>query len=183
MAASVPERVLVDWKGGLSMREHPQFLPVLTVAGGPMRGARFTLRPGLLVIGRAATVDIVVDDPHLSRRHAVVRVEGGLVTVNDLGSTNGTWLNDRRIDAVEALTDGDVVRVGRTELRFFDPGVARTDPVGLTFGVMRRHQRQTLPLPVANSPTRPVSAPPALPAAHPSVLPAARTPMEADRAW
>ncbi|BCL13622.1 FHA domain-containing protein [Micromonospora sagamiensis] len=146
------------------MEDHPELLPVLTVAGGPMRGARFRLRPGPLVIGRASTVDIVVDDAHLSRRHAVVRSEGDTVTLNDLGSTNGTWLNDRRIFDVVPLTDGDVIRLGRTELRFFDPGVALTDPVGLSFGVMRRHQRPTLPLPV--------TGPPALPTARPSALPA-----------
>ncbi|SCL41498.1 FHA domain-containing protein [Micromonospora pallida] len=159
------------------MEEHPELVPVLTVAGGPMRGARFRLRPGPLVIGRAPTVDIVVDDAHLSRRHAVIRLAGALVLLNDLGSTNGTWLNDRRIGGVEPLTDGDVVRLGRTELRFFDPGVAMTDPVGLTFGVMRRHQRPTLPLPVANPPaqTLPVAAPPSLPlpAAGPPALSAA----------
>lgn len=134
------------------MEDHPELLPVLTVAGGPMRGARIRLRPGALVVGRAPTADIVVDDPHLSRRHAVVRLAGDTVTLNDLGSTNGTWLNDRRITDVEPLTDGDVIRIGRTELRFFDPGVARTDPVGLTFGALRRHQRPTLPLPVAAPP-------------------------------
>ncbi|MFI6824978.1 FHA domain-containing protein [Micromonospora sp. NPDC050187] len=144
------------------MEDHPELLPVLTVAGGPMRGARFRLRPGLLVIGRASTVDIVVDDAHLSRRHAVVRSEGDMVTLNDLGSTNGTWLNDRRIFDVQPLTDGDVIRLGRTELRFFDPGVALTDPVGLSFGVMRRHQRATLPLPVAGPPSLPAGGPPVL---------------------
>lgn len=134
------------------MAEHPELLPVLTVAGGPMRGARFRLRPGALVVGRAPTADIVVDDPHLSRQHALLRVTGDTVTLDDLDSTNGTWLNDRRIVDVESLTDGDVIRIGRTELRFFDPKLARTDPVGLTFGLLRRHQRPTLPLPVAASP-------------------------------
>ncbi|WDZ84997.1 FHA domain-containing protein [Micromonospora cathayae] len=123
-----------------------------------MRGARFRLRAGALVVGRAPTADIVLDDPHLSRRHAVVRLAGDVVTLNDLGSTNGTWLNDRRISDLEPLTDGDVIRIGRTELRFFDPGVARTDPVGLTFGVIRRHQRPTLPLPVASPPADRVPA-------------------------
>jgi hypothetical protein len=140
------------------MEDHPELLPVLTVAGGPMRGARFRLRAGALVVGRAPTADIVVDDPHLSRQHAAVRLTGDVVTLNDLGSTNGTWLNDRRISDVEPLTDGDVIRVGRTELRFFDPGVAQTDPVGLTFGVIRRHQRPTLPLPVASPPAHRVPA-------------------------
>ncbi|MEV4842848.1 FHA domain-containing protein [Micromonospora matsumotoense] len=132
------------------MQDHPELMPLLTVAGGPMRGASFRVRPQPQVIGRAPTADIPVADAHLSRRHAEVRLtEDGVVLV-DLGSTNGTWLNDRRITDAEPLTDGDVIRLGRTELRYFDPGLATTDPVGLRFtgGTGgRRDYRPTLPLP------------------------------------
>ncbi|MEV1332600.1 FHA domain-containing protein [Micromonospora costi] len=134
------------------MEEHPELLPLLTVAGGPMRGASFRLRAAPLVIGRAPTADVVVPDPHLSRRHAEVWLAPDGASVRDLGSTNGTWLNDRRISGVEQLADGDVIRLGRTELRVFDPGVARTDPVGFSFGTPRRDHRPTLPLPVPATP-------------------------------
>ncbi|WP_320067568.1 FHA domain-containing protein [Micromonospora sp. RTGN7] len=134
------------------MENFPELMPLLTVAGGPMRGASFRLTARPQVIGRASTVDIAVDDPHLSRRHASVRLATGGVTLVDLGSTNGTWLNDRRIDGPEPLSDGDVIRLGRTELRFFDPGLARTDPVGLWVGPQGRDRRPTLPLPVAAPP-------------------------------
>ncbi|MGK5742469.1 FHA domain-containing protein [Micromonospora sp. URMC 103] len=134
------------------MEERPELLPSLTIAGGPMRGASFRLGPAAQVIGRAPAADVVVSDPHLSRRHAEVWLAPDGASLRDLGSTNGTWLNDRRIDGVEQLTDGDVIRVGRTELRFFDPGVARTDPVGLSFGTPRRDHRPTLPLPVPVTP-------------------------------
>ncbi|MFJ8684931.1 FHA domain-containing protein [Micromonospora wenchangensis] len=125
-------------------------MPLLTVAAGPMRGASFRVRPRPQVIGRAPTADIAVADAHLSRRHAEVRLTDDGVVLVDLGSTNGTWLNDRRITDAEPLTDGDVVRLGRTELRYFDPGLATTDPVGLRFAggsVGRRDHRPTLPLP------------------------------------
>ena len=105
------------------------------------------------MIGRAPTCDIMVEDPHLSRRHATVALTAEGVSLMDLGSTNGTWLNDRRISGPEYLTDGDVIRIGRTDLRFFDPGLARTDPVGLRFAPPRRdHHRPTLPLPIAAPP-------------------------------
>ncbi|MFG1951108.1 FHA domain-containing protein [Micromonospora sp. NPDC048830] len=130
----------------------PELLPLLTVAGGPMRGASFRLSPRPQVIGRGSSADIGVDDPHLSRRHATVWLTAEGVSLMDLGSTNGTWLNDRRIEGPEQLTDGDVLRVGRTELRFFDPGLARTDPVGLAFGGRRRDRRTTLPLPLPAPP-------------------------------
>ncbi|WP_229403098.1 FHA domain-containing protein [Micromonospora okii] len=131
------------------MEDLPELMPLLTVVAGPMRGASFRLSVVPQVIGRSARVDIVVDDPHLSRRHASVRLAGDGVALEDLGSTNGTWLNDRRVDGTEQLCDGDVVRLGRTELRFFDPGLARTEPVGLWLGTGRRDRRPTLPLPIA----------------------------------
>ncbi|PWU56895.1 FHA domain-containing protein [Micromonospora sp. S4605] len=134
------------------MEEHPNLLPLLTVAGGSMRGASFRVRRTPLVIGRAPTVDVVLNDLHLSRRHAQVWLTPEGVSLADLGSTNGTWLNDRRITGEERLSDGDVIRLGRTELRFFDPGVAVTDPVGLLIGTPRRDHRPTLPLPVAAPP-------------------------------
>ncbi|MCM0674074.1 FHA domain-containing protein [Micromonospora phytophila] len=146
------------------MEEHPELMPLLTVSGGPMRGQSFRLGSTRQVIGRAPTADIVVHDAHLSRRHAEVWLTGEGVSLADLDSTNGTWRNDRRITGVEQLADGDVIRLGRTELRFFDPGVARTDPVGLSFGPPRRDHRPTLPLPLATPAIAP-SAPggPAMP--------------------
>ncbi|MGN9776844.1 FHA domain-containing protein [Micromonospora sp. H33] len=155
------------------MEEHPEFLPLLTVAGGPMRGLSFRLGRIRLVIGRAPTADVVLADAHLSRRHAEMWLAPEGASVADLGSTNGTWLNDRRITGVERLADGDVIRIGRTELRIYDPGVARTDPVGLTFGLGRRDHRPTLPLPIATPElpvaTRPVAA--ELPVAAEAVVP------------
>ncbi|MEU7846544.1 FHA domain-containing protein [Micromonospora parva] len=117
-----------------------------------MRGASFRMRAEIQVIGRAPSGQVVINDPHLSRRHAEVWLAPEGPSLRDLGSTNGTWLNDRRITEVERLSDGDVIRLGRTELRLFDPGVALTDPVGLSFGPPRRDVRPTLPLPLAAPP-------------------------------
>ncbi|MBQ1071723.1 FHA domain-containing protein [Micromonospora sp. C31] len=148
------------------MEEHPELRPSLTVAGGAMRGLSFRVGPERQVIGRAPTADVVVHDAHLSRRHAEVWLTGEGATLADLGSTNGTWLNDRRITGVERLADGDVIRLGRTELRVYDPGVARTDPVGFSFNTPRRDRRPTLPLPVATPAVGPAS-PVAVPAVDP----------------
>ena len=131
------------------MEQHPQLLPLLTVAAGPMRGLGFRLRPEPMVIGRDPAVDIVVHDPHLSRRHAEIRPTDEGVSLLDLGSTNGTWVNGLRTTGAVRLADGDVILIGRTELRFFDPALARTDPVGLSFGMPRQDRRTTLALPTA----------------------------------
>ncbi|MFF5174998.1 FHA domain-containing protein [Micromonospora sp. NPDC000089] len=131
------------------MEDHPELRPLVRVAGGPMRGAIFRLGELPLVVGRAPTVDIAVADPHLSRRHAEVRLTEHGAELVDLESTNGTWLNDTRITGAVPLADGDVIRLGRTELRYSDPGLATTDPVGLRFAdAGRRNHRPTLPLPL-----------------------------------
>ncbi|MGI5212293.1 FHA domain-containing protein [Plantactinospora sp. CA-290183] len=112
------------------MSDELDLLPLLTVASGALRGASFRLRPGLRRIGREDGADVLLDDPKVSRRHATVERVGGRVLLADTGSTNGTWLNDRRLDGRTELRDGDRIRVGHVELRFFDPGTAATDPVG-----------------------------------------------------
>ncbi|MFU8873435.1 FHA domain-containing protein [Micromonospora sp. SL4-19] len=134
------------------MEEHPELMPLLTVSGGAMRGLSFRVGRDPQVIGRAPTADLVLADPHLSRRHATVQLTVDGVWLTDLGSTNGTWLNDQPITGSVQIADGDVIRIGRTDLRFFDPGVARTDPVGINFTLPRRDHRPTLPLPVPPAP-------------------------------
>ncbi|MGC5020464.1 FHA domain-containing protein [Micromonospora sp. DT47] len=129
-----------------------QLLPLLTVASGAMRGAAFRVRSNRQVIGRTPIANIVINDPHVSRQHAAVRLTDAGATLTDLGSCNGTWVNDRRIEVAELLCDGDLIRLGRVDLRFFDPGVANTERVGLSFSVGRPDIRPTLPLPVAVRP-------------------------------
>jgi pSer/pThr/pTyr-binding forkhead associated (FHA) protein len=68
-----------------------------------------------LVVGRGA-VDVVIDDPFASDRHLRLSFDSGSLLVEDLGSTNGTLVNDRPIDTPTALTRGDNIRVGTTTL-------------------------------------------------------------------
>lgn len=67
-------------------------------------------------IGRSEESEIVLLDPSVSRAHAVVEVAGGNVHVRDLGSTNGTFLNGRRVES-ERLREGDELRFGNTRMR------------------------------------------------------------------
>src|SRR4051794_41606089 len=76
------------------------------------------------VIGREGT-DIVLQDPEVSRRHAAIRVQGEDVAIEDLGSTNGTFVNDQRIEGTRALRDGDTVRFGNTVWRLRAPAAAQ----------------------------------------------------------
>jgi pSer/pThr/pTyr-binding forkhead associated (FHA) protein len=94
----------------------------LWVTEGKERGKRLSVDADLL-IGRVAPEDDgrLGDDPEISRRHArVSRGADGQLTIEDVGSANGTFVNDERIDAPRTLDLGDVVRVGKTVLQVTD---------------------------------------------------------------
>lgn len=94
---------------------------VLIVLSGVQVGQRFVLGRGRAMIGREAAADIVIEDEGVSREHAVVANRDGSCRVEDLGSTNGVFVNGERIEAT-TLEPGDRVGVGATtlELRLED---------------------------------------------------------------
>jgi pSer/pThr/pTyr-binding forkhead associated (FHA) protein len=88
----------------------------LIAEGGPFDGRVFSLPPGVLAVGRAVDNDLVFDDPSLSRKHARIHREAGRMEVEDLGSSNGTFVNNRKIGRSVA-SPGDVVRFGDLNFR------------------------------------------------------------------
>ena len=85
------------------------------------------LVPGDNVIGRDPDAQIVLDSVRVSRRHAVIRVEAASVTLEDLGSRNGTALKGARIDGLVELADGDEITIGGLVLTFHaDTGSVET---------------------------------------------------------
>src|ERR687893_1513487 len=87
----------------------------LIVVDGPNQGTEFDIS-GSAVIGRDPSSGIVLDDPESSRRHASVSVSGDSVTVEDLGSTNGTYVSGERITGQREVGSGDRIRIGTTVL-------------------------------------------------------------------
>lgn len=93
---------------------------------GRRRGTRVVVvrsdtSPGLdfvvedsLVVGRSEQSDIVIADPYASDFHLRMTAKDGRIVVSDLGSTNGTYVNGRRITAPTDLGRGDAVQVGKT---------------------------------------------------------------------
>jgi hypothetical protein len=89
------------------------------VVDGP--GTRHELTTGRNVIGRGTEADIRLPDTGVSRKHVDVVLDGGTATVEDLGSTNGTLVNGRRVSR-QALVDGDVIRIGHSVLVYRQDG-------------------------------------------------------------
>lgn len=89
----------------------------LVVMNGAQKGIDFRIYTGQNNIGAAADNDIVVTDEYLSSRHSMIRYEDGRYELIDNGSTNGSFVNEKRINR-EELIDNDTIRLGRTELRF-----------------------------------------------------------------
>ncbi|HEY5709204.1 MAG TPA: FHA domain-containing protein [Solirubrobacterales bacterium] len=85
--------------------------------GGLEPGERFDLIGGLS-IGRSADADVRIDDRYASGVHARIFSRDGRTYIEDMNSTNGTQLNDATLSGEAELIDGDVVRIGDTELRF-----------------------------------------------------------------
>lgn len=87
------------------------------------RGERVAVGPGA-TIGREHGNTVVVDEDTVSAHHAVIHWEGRRWWLEDLGSTNGTFVNRQRVDGRHALRDGDEVRFGHVAMRFSAPRAA-----------------------------------------------------------
>jgi pSer/pThr/pTyr-binding forkhead associated (FHA) protein len=93
--------------------------PALVVrSGGGRAGEYFTPQSDRTTIGRSPDCNIFLDDVTVSRKHAVLIEENGQVSIEDLGSLNGTFVNRKRIDAPTRLQSGDELQVGKYRLSF-----------------------------------------------------------------
>ncbi|HSC04260.1 MAG TPA: DUF3662 and FHA domain-containing protein [Solirubrobacteraceae bacterium] len=81
-------------------------------------GKRVVISPAGATIGRGRASDIVLEDPNVSRQHAEIRPRGGSWVITDLGSTNGSQLNGRRLEGSEVLRSGDEIELGASMMTF-----------------------------------------------------------------
>jgi diguanylate cyclase (GGDEF)-like protein len=89
----------------------------LVVIYGLDLGKKFNLEAPAIIIGRSSKSDIQVDQESVSRNHAKIINTGKTIILRDLGSTNGTYVNDELIDEY-VLRDGDFIKIGRTIFKF-----------------------------------------------------------------
>ena len=105
----------------------------LIMRSGPTPGAVFNLGGEQLTVGRDSTNDIVINDAEISRRHARLTFQGGKYVLEDLGSTNGTFVNGQRLAGPRVLKAGEVVSFGEQivlvyEASTFDPAATVASP-------------------------------------------------------
>ncbi len=96
-----------------------QLAPRLVIARAPGHEAGMIYDlDGDLVLGRGERAEIRLEDPFASSRHARVYEQGNIVVIEDLGSTNGTYLNEELLQTPRPLHPGDRVRIGDSEFTF-----------------------------------------------------------------
>jgi hypothetical protein len=81
-------------------------------------GKRLVVGPAGVTVGRSRQCDVTLDDPNVSRKHAEIRPRGGSWVLTDLGSTNGSRLNGRRLEGPEVLKPGDQIELGTSRIQF-----------------------------------------------------------------
>jgi ABC-type multidrug transport system fused ATPase/permease subunit/pSer/pThr/pTyr-binding forkhead associated (FHA) protein len=110
---------------GRTLIEVEPSVPVLIVRNGALAGQRFEVG-GELTVGRQ-NADLIIDDEQVSRRHAVVRQTPSGLSIEDLGSLNGTSVNERRIEGATPLSTGDTIEIGDVRIEV-DAGTGRAGP-------------------------------------------------------
>lgn len=118
----------------------------LTMRSGPSAGTVYALEGEQITIGRESSNEISVNDAEVSRRHARLTFQGGKFVLEDLGSTNGTFVNGQRLTGPRVLKSGEVISLGEQIVFVYE--AVESDP-GATVVSSR-----------AAMPSRPVSAPP-----------------------
>jgi hypothetical protein len=113
-----------EYRAPQGQAPHPAYAPTVPHAAAAaarpaatldVDGRVYRLDQAVTVMGRSPDVDIVLDDPGVSRRHAEVHFVDGRARVVDLGSTNGTFVDGERVHA-GSLTDGSTITVGRSRI-------------------------------------------------------------------
>ncbi len=147
------ETVVTVVTQGLGERVRPSGQACLVVFYGANIGRRYFLDKPEQIIGRSESANIQVDQDSISRQHCKIVNSGGRFTLFDMGSTNGTFVNDDPAEERE-LRDGDVIRLGQTifkylsgsniESKFHEEIYRLTTIDGLTQAYNKRYFQETL---------------------------------------
>jgi pSer/pThr/pTyr-binding forkhead associated (FHA) protein len=138
---------------------------------GPTPGAIFSLEGDQIIIGRDSSSGVPINDAEVSRKHSKMTFQGGKYVIEDLGSTNGTFVNGQRLVSAVVLKSGDVVSLGEQIVLMYE-GLS-ADP-GETM-ISRKSPARAAPAPAPAPMPAPAPQPYYAPAAPASAAPAAKT--------
>jgi DNA-binding CsgD family transcriptional regulator len=97
--------------------------PMLNFIHGPIAGKRVAMDTDELTVGRADKNDLTLEDPLVSRLHAIFMRRGDVVLLEDLGSHNGTYVNNERLHQIRQLHHGDTIVLGSSRAMYEDPSL------------------------------------------------------------
>jgi predicted component of type VI protein secretion system len=117
----------------------------LTMRSGPTPGKTFPIEGEEMLLGRDLANEIAISDPEVSRRHARFYMQDENVMVEDLGSTNGSFLNGERISSPQQLRAGDVITLGESIVLVFENAGYDPDATVVSTRGERTVQRQPEP--------------------------------------
>ena len=145
----------------------------LVIKTGPNPGEVYSLTKSEIFLGRDISNDIVINDAEVSRKHARMTFQEDQYILEDLGSTNGTFINGVRITKPHRLTLGETIQLGENISMVFN---ASFDP-DATVAVSQRPPQVAAP--------RPVTYPPHMPSQEPTYnpMPGASTSKSSNRLW
>jgi len=108
-------------------------LVVVFVISGPLKGHKYFVKSdSRILIGRSEEANIRIGyDDFCSRKHAVIYWEGDICFLEDLNSTNGTFINDQQVHGKVELTKGDTIGLGDTELLIGVENYSKNEPQSL----------------------------------------------------
>jgi pSer/pThr/pTyr-binding forkhead associated (FHA) protein len=121
----------------------------LVAMEGPDQGRAYPLQGMICTLGRASDNTLVVDSPRVSRHHAQIRLLPSGAVIEDMGSTNGTWVNQRRLRGPHQLSSGDAISLADfISFRYEVEGEMRTEQVeGADRGRSTQVMGDDLPVP------------------------------------
>ena len=102
----------------------------MIVIRGEPQGKRYLLNEDLMALGRDPSVPLAINDSNVSRRHAEIIKRDGKVFIKDLGSTNGSFINDKKIEGEAELHKEDMIKIGNTILKYLPQGELETYYIG-----------------------------------------------------
>lgn len=123
--------VITDIRKALAAAEEEakQKPACLLVVGGELNGSIYNLNAGETIVGRNPDCTIPLDFHGISRRHFTISVDENEVTLTDLQSANGTYLNNNKVEAPAVLKRGDMIKIGAVAMKYLPKG----DPERLTY--------------------------------------------------